>query len=100
MFLDDKHYFENSIKTIFSKLNYSKHKQIDTPEQTINFNTLKTNFKKPTYKFYPENEDDNHCKFINIRGIVKSCDIHSLTPFSSISDLIGMILILILILKK
>ena len=89
MFLDDKHYFENSIKTIFSKLNYSKHKQIDTPEQTINFNTLNTHFKKPTYKFYPENEDDNHCKFINIRGIVKSCDIHSLTPFSSISDLIG-----------
>ena len=44
MFLDDKHYFENSIKTIFNKLNYSKHKQIDTPEQTINFNTLDTLF--------------------------------------------------------
>ena len=89
MFLDDKHYFENSIKTIFSKLNYSKHKQIDTPEQNTNFNTLETSFTKPTYKFYPENEEDNHCKFINIRGIVKSCDIHSLTPISSMNDLIG-----------
>ena len=75
--------------TIFSKLNYSKHKQIDTPEQTINFNTLNTYFTKPTYKFYPEREDENYCKFINIRGIVKSCDIHSLTPVSSIHDLIG-----------
>jgi len=56
---------------------------------SINFNTLNTNFTKPTYKFYPENEDDNHCKYINIRGIVKSCDIHSLTPISSIHDLIG-----------
>ena len=89
LFLDDKIYFENSIKTIFSKLNYSKHKQIDTPEQTINFNTLNTYFTKPTYKFYPEHEDDKYCKYINIRGIVKSCDIHSLTPVSSIHDLIG-----------
>ena len=56
---------------------------------SINFNTLNTYFTKPSYKFYPENEDDNHCKYINIRGIVKSCDIHSLTPISSIHDLIG-----------
>jgi hypothetical protein len=89
MFLLDKHYFENSVKTIFSKLNYYKHKQIDTPEQTTNFNTLETSVTKPIYKFYPENEYENYCKFINIRGIVKSCDIYSSTPFSSISDLIG-----------
>ena len=56
---------------------------------TINFNTLSTIFTKPTYKFYPENEDDNHCKYINIRGLVKSCEIYSLTPISSIHDLIG-----------
>ena len=56
---------------------------------SINFNTLNTHFTKPSYKFYPENEDDNHCKYINIRGLVKSCDIHSLTPVSSIHDLIG-----------
>jgi len=89
MFLEDKKYFENSIKTIFSKLNYSKHKKTDIPEQNTNFNTLETSFTKPTNKFYPENEDDNHCKFINIRGIVKSCDIHSSTPISSMNDLIG-----------
>ena len=56
---------------------------------TINFNTLSTIFTKPNYKFYPENEEDNHCKYINIRGLLKSCDIHSLTPVSSIHDLIG-----------
>jgi hypothetical protein len=55
----------------------------------INFNTLETIFTKPNYKFYPETEDDNHCHYVNIRGIVKSCDIHSLTPISSIHDLIG-----------
>ena len=54
-----------------------------------NFNTLSTIFTKPNYKFYPENEDDNHCNYINIRGLLKSCDIHSLTPISSIHDLIG-----------
>jgi hypothetical protein len=54
-----------------------------------NFNTLSTIFTKPNYKFYPENEEDNHCKYINIRGLLKSCDIHSLTPISSIHDLIG-----------
>jgi len=52
-------------------------------------NTLSTIFTKPNYKFYPENEDDNHCKYINIRGLLKSCDIYSLTPVSSIHDLIG-----------
>jgi hypothetical protein len=56
---------------------------------TINFNTLSTIFTKPNYKFYPENEEDTHCKYINIRGLLKSCDIHSLTPVSSIHDLIG-----------
>ena len=56
---------------------------------TINFNTLSTIFTKPNYKFYPENEEDNHCKYINIRGLLKSCDIYSLTPVSSIHDLIG-----------
>jgi len=56
---------------------------------TINFNTLSTIFTKPNYKFYAENEEDNHCKYINIRGLLKSCDIHSLTPVSSIHDLIG-----------
>ena len=56
---------------------------------TINFNTLSTIIEKPNYKFYPKNEDDNHCNYINIRGIIKSCDIHSLTPVSSIHDLIG-----------
>jgi hypothetical protein len=53
------------------------------------FNTLSTIFTKPNYKFYPENEEDNHCKYINIRGLLKSCDIYSLTPVSSIHDLIG-----------
>jgi hypothetical protein len=61
----------------------------DNDNDTINFNTLSTIFTKPNYKFYPEQEDDNHCKYINIRGLVKSCDIHSLTPVSSIHDLIG-----------
>jgi hypothetical protein len=89
MFLDDKKYFENNIKQIFNKLNYSLPKLFESTDHNINFNTLTTNFTNPTYKFYPENEDDNHCKFINIRGIVKSCDIHSLTPISSIRDLIG-----------
>ena len=56
---------------------------------TINFNTLSTIFTKPNYTFYPENEEDTHCKYINIRGLLKSCDIHSLTPVSSIHDLIG-----------
>ena len=56
---------------------------------TIIFNTLETIFTKPNYKFYPENEEDNHCNYINIRGLLKSCDIHSLTPVSSIHDLIG-----------
>ena len=58
-------------------------------DNTINFNTLETIFTKPNYKFYHENEEDNHCNYINIRGLLKSCDIHSLTPVSSIHDLIG-----------
>ena len=31
---------------------------------SINFNTLNTHFTKPSYKFYPENEDDNHINLI------------------------------------
>jgi hypothetical protein len=56
---------------------------------TINFNTLKTSFTKPNYKVYPENEEENHCHYISSRGFLKACDIHSLTPISSIYDLIG-----------
>ena len=55
----------------------------------FNFNTLSTIFTKPNYKFYPENEEENHCNYISSRGFLKSCDIHSLTPVSSIHDLIG-----------
>jgi len=83
IFIDDKTYFENSIEKIIVKENQYEIKNIN------NFNTLSTIFRKPNYKFYPENEEDNYCKYINIRGIVKSCDIHSLTPISSIHDLIG-----------
>jgi len=87
IFLDDKKYFENSIGKIIKKENDTGN---DTGnDNTINFNTLSTIFTKPNYKFYPENEDDNHCNYINIRGILKSCDIHSLKPISSIHDLIG-----------
>ena len=93
LFLDDKKYFENSIEKIIAKKN---HYEIQNDNQNQNqnqnqndFNTLSTIIKQPNYKFYPENEDDNHCNYINIRGIVKSCDIHSLTPVSSIHDLIG-----------
>jgi hypothetical protein len=67
----------------------SRNKNKKNSNNTIHFNTLETSFDKPNYKFYPEQEDDNHCNYINIRGIVKSCDIHSLTPVSSINDLIG-----------
>lgn len=56
---------------------------------TIHFNTLETSFTKPNYKFYPENEEENHCHYISSRGFLKACDIHSLTPVSSIYDLIG-----------
>ena len=86
-FYNDKKYFENSMKNILQNIKY---KTPNMPNMSnMQFNTLSTVFSKPTYKFYPENEDDNYCKYINIRGIVKSCDIHSLNPISSIPDLIG-----------
>jgi len=87
IFLDDKKYFENSIENIIAKENYKGNDKGNN--NTITFNTLSTIFTKPNYKFYPENEEDNHCKYINIRGLLKSCDIYSLTPVSSIHDLIG-----------
>ena len=67
----------------------SRNNNYNDNNDTIKFNTLSTIFTKPNYKFYPENEEDNHCNYINIRGLLKSCDIHSLTPVSSIHDLIG-----------
>ena len=95
-FNNDKKVFENNIKTICSKLKYNINTNLilnHTPEtkslQNISFNTLSTIIKQPSYKFYPESEEDYHCKYINIRGLINSCDIHSLTPISSTHDLIG-----------
>jgi len=103
LFDNDKKYFENSMKNIMQNIKYNQYEnQHENQQETQNenqhvnqhvnqhdLNTLSTIIKKSTYKFYSETEDDNHCKYINIRGIVKSCDIHSLTPISSIHDLIG-----------
>ena len=91
-FIDDKHYFENSIKTIISKTKEIQNKTNNNKPNTnakIQFNTLTTIIKYPTYKFYPEKEEENHCNYISSRGFLKACDIHSLTPVSSIHDLIG-----------
>jgi hypothetical protein len=89
LFDNDKKYFENNIVKIIGKIMEKKNYNKNINDNTINFNTLATSFTKPNYTIYPKNEDDNYCKYINIRGIVKSCDIHSLTPVSSIHDLIG-----------
>jgi len=108
LFDNDKKYFENSIKMIIDKLNIDKLNidklnidkltiSLDTKSNILNrsnntlniLNTLNTIIKKPSYKLYPESENDNHCKYLNVRGILKSCDIHSLSPVSSIGDLIG-----------
>jgi hypothetical protein len=89
MFLDDKKYFENSIEKILEKENENNKKNQYEIKNRNDFNTLSTIFTKPNYKLYPENEDENYCKYINSRGFLKSCDIHSLTPVSSIHDLIG-----------
>jgi len=53
------------------------------------FNTLNVSMKPIEYKFYPKSQDDTHCKYINKRGLLKSCDIHSNYPVSDISELIG-----------
>ena len=53
------------------------------------FNTLNVSMKPNEYKFYPETQDDTHCKYISKRGLLKSCDIHSNYPVSDISELIG-----------
>ena len=96
-FENDKKDFENNMVNIVKNniINIIKNNNknlLEFKKNNIinnNFNTLPTIFKQHSYKFYPENEDDNYCKYINIRGILKSCDIHSLNPISSIHDLIG-----------
>ena len=86
LFDNDKKYFENSMKMIIDKLKIG----LDTKSNTLNtLNTLNTIIEQPSYKSYPESENDNHCKYLNVRGILKSCNIHSLFPVSSIGDLIG-----------
>ena len=32
--------------------------------------------------------DENHCEYVSSRGLLKSCDIYSSTPISSIRQLI------------
>ena len=96
-FDNDKKYFENTIKMIVSKIKYRENKQntfnsvntFNTFNILNTLNTLNILIKKQTYKLYPESEEDNHCKYINVRGILKSCDIYSLTPISTIGDLLG-----------
>ena len=96
-FDNDKKDFENNMvnivkNNIINIIKNNNKKLLEFKKNNINnnsFNTLSTIFNQPSYKFYPENEDDNYCKYINIRGILKSCDIHSLNPISSIHDLIG-----------
>ena len=100
LFDNDKKYFENTMKMIMSRMDYGMDRNmgIDSngnrdmgidSDHNGTMNTINTIIKKPTYKLFPESEDDNHCKYINVRGLLKSCDIHSFTPVSSVGDLLG-----------
>jgi len=94
-FDNDKKYFENTMKSIMSKVKYDMNMNMDMVmdndrnEDINKINTINTIIKRPLYKIFPEAEEDNHCKYINVRGILNSCDIHSLTPVSTVGDLLG-----------
>ena len=95
MFNTDKKYFYEKMKTITKTIMKSiKHKvnylETNNTFNTFNtFNTLEISMEPHKYKFFPESEDDLHSKYINKRGLLKSCDIHSNYPVSDILELIG-----------
>ena len=81
-------------KSITKSYELDTHDEPDTyntynPSITETFNTLNVSMKPNEYKFYPKSQDDDHCKYINKRGLLKTCDIHSNYPVSDISELIG-----------
>jgi hypothetical protein len=94
-FDNDKKNFESIMKSIMNKIKYNINNinnininsKYDMNKNELN--TINTLIKKPLYKIFPESEQDNHCKYINVRGILNFCDIHSLSPLSSIRVLMG-----------
>ena len=98
MFDKDKQYFESTMEKIIkvcetkiSKTNIiNENNIINEAREALSFNTMNINRDETLYNnLYLEKEDEKHCMYISSRGFLKSCNVHSIEPISSIAELVG-----------
>jgi len=92
IFDKDKQYFENTMEKIIKvcETRISKTKIINESREALSFNTMNINRDESLYNnLYLEKEDEKHCMYISSRGFLKSCNVHSIEPISSIAELVG-----------